>query len=103
MNSFELKFLGNCPVCAEAYLQNNSVLVDKTAEALTLHVNCIGCLSSALVAIYSGITGLITNISMPTDLTRKDVARIKKMPVINSSDVLELHQYFESQGLKTDK
>ncbi len=97
MNSFDLKFLGNCPVCGQAYIQNNAVMVDKAAEAITLHVDCPKCLSSALVAIYSGITGLVTNVSMPTDLTRKDIARIKKAPAISSNDVLELHKYLESK------
>lgn len=100
MKKSDITFLGNCPVCAAAYRQECASVVEKQGDALTFHVDCKECASSALLTVYSGLKGFVTTVGVPTDLAKADLARVKRSKRLTSDDVLELHTFLESK--KTD-
>lgn len=77
-----LKFIGSCPVCQSNFdLQNIKLLKNRGATSL-LHVDCRECESSLLVTLIKNNTGVITNVSVLTDLYKEDFLKFKDMPVI---------------------
>ncbi len=99
----ELKSLGNCQVCFAPYRAERAVVLEKNDEAVTIHVDCAKCASSALVTIYSGVKGLVTSVGVPTDLSKSDLERIKKSKRVTHDEVLELHAFLERSERKNKK
>lgn len=97
-NSSNLKFLGSCPVCSEPYAEKRTAVIDEGKETITLHIDCAKCQSSILLAVNPGLKGLVTTVGIPTDITKNDLAKIKKVSRITSDDVLELHSFLERQS-----
>lgn len=107
MRDIDAQYLGSCPVCSAAYTQEHAAIVQHTDSDtssspnasqgghITFHVDCAQCASSVLVAIRSSNEGLVTTIGMPTDLTKKDVSRLRNASYITSDEVLDLHTYLE--------
>jgi hypothetical protein len=96
MGAQEFKFLGNCPVCAEPFRHERAHLVEKNAEAVMLHLDCGHCNGSLLLAVYSGVQGLVTTVGLPTDLKKSDLPKLSKNShTITADDVLALHAFLE--------
>ena len=98
VNKVDLKFLGNCPVCSEPYRQEKISVVDKGKEAINLHIDCAKCGSSMLLAVNSGLKGMVTTIGIPTDVSKVDLPKIRNTSRITADDILELHTYLERKS-----
>jgi|SRR3989338_4325730 len=89
--------LGNCSICSAPYEKSRTRVVEENQDTITLHIDCAGCGSSALVAIQAGFKGFITTVGMPTDLTKTDLNRLRRRTQVNSDDVIKLHEHFYPQ------
>lgn len=90
----DLKFIGPCPVCKSIFDSQNIKALKNRGATLLLHVDCNGCESSLLVTLIKNNNGVITNVSVLTDLHKNDFLRFKDMPIITIDDVL----YFDSNS-----
>lgn len=89
--------LGNCPACSAPYDKKATTVVEESQDAITLHIDCSSCGSSALVAIGAGLQGFITTVGIPTDLNKQDLTHLKRRDVIDADDVIKLYEHFYPQ------
>lgn len=94
-SSFDLKFVGNCPVCSEPYQKERTSVVDQGQDAISLHVDCAKCASSILLTVSSGLKGLVTTVGVPTDIGKSDIPKIKRSSRVTTDDVIKLHAFLE--------
>lgn len=77
-----LKFIGPCPICKSNFDSQNIKTLKNREKTSLLHVDCRECESSLLVTLIKNNTGVITNVSVLTDLYKEDFLKFKDMPVI---------------------
>ena len=76
----------------EAGLQSRN----EKEEGGTFYGECDSCKSSHVMTVFRNSTGVITVLSMITDLTQKDLSRIYELSPISADEILEVHEWFKS-------
>lgn len=87
----EMKFLGKCPVCFSQFESGLIRLLEKKDEASSFHVTCVSCSTALLVVMISGRGSFATTVGVMTDLSARDAAKLAKVPVLTTDDVLEVY------------
>lgn len=99
-----LKFIGPCPVCKSEFISQNIKALKNRRITSLLHVDCDNCESSLFITLIKSGVGVITNVSVLTDLYKDDFFRFKNMPLITVDDVLNLNDnYDKNDKLRTKK
>lgn len=88
----ELMTTVNCSVCGRRYEAGDVNILYHQRELWFMSVSCQSCRTKGLVAalIKGGEKARFV-----TDLTEKDMARLKEAPPVNADDVLDVHNFLE--------
>ena len=86
-----LKIVSCCPLCETHYDPLEARVVEQRDGVHLIHVQCRKCLSSVIVLVSSGQSGMLS-VSMLTDLTADDVARFRASERVTCDDVLNFHE-----------
>lgn len=92
----EFKYLGSCPVCSSKFEPRMATVVSRQLNAVNIYAQCIRCKSSISVLVKKNAMGFVTTVGMLTDMTKKDIERIKTLKPISVDDVIEIHKILES-------
>lgn len=88
----ELHIVKRCALCNVEYDTSGLAVVEENDEARIVHLTCQACQYSMVACIMRSPAGL-SSVGMVTDLTAKDLVRLRKKQPVTSEDVLNLHQY----------
>ena len=91
MNDY-LKFMGPCPICNSRFNEADIETVSQAGNVSLFHADCVSCKSSVFMTLVKGEAGMVTNVGILTDLTKKDFRDFNNSKVITVEDVLELHE-----------
>lgn len=70
-------------------------MIARQDDTFSLYLNCKHCKSSMVMLLIMGPMG-VTSISIPTDITEKDLEMMKHVDSVNSDDVLEMYKFLKS-------
>jgi len=93
-----LKFIGQCPVCGEEYIDEQAKLYAKHENANLVHISCLKCQSNFIAMVLVMGQGLST-IGMVSDLVFEDAKRLHGVSAIELDEVIEAHKFFEEENL----
>ena len=83
---FEYSYIGECLMCNEAFKPRSVFLLDRTQEKSEVHAECNKCKSAAFIHIIRN-KDHINVVPMPTDMSKDDIIRLRKMEPITESEV----------------
>jgi len=89
--------LGHCPLCGYGYEDDAIEVLRRGAFTTILHAECSQCQSAAILAVISGMMGMVTTLGMLTDMSRSDITRFWTAGEITADDVLNAHVMLESK------
>jgi hypothetical protein len=87
----EIKFMQQCPVCQTSRRLIKANILEEDETKRLLYLTCPTCQSSVIMLISLGMFGLESN-GLITDLIPVEVLKYRQEEVINTNDLLDLHQ-----------
>jgi len=96
--SIKDSFLGICPICRSKLKTENSKVIKSDSLIKLYHIECGGCNSSVLLAVFPVKDGVLTTMGMLTDIQKKDINLIKKSETITTDSVLALYDYINKKN-----
>lgn len=94
-----LKLVSYCPLCETRYNPMQARLVDEDGDTHLLHVTCKKCENAILALVLVNEDGA-SSVGLITDLVYEDVLKFQNNREISIDDVLEMHQFLESDAWK---
>jgi len=80
-----------CPLCGATFKPSDADIVDESRQGILFHLTCNSCRASLLAVVSASKLGL-SSFGMVTDLTAKDVRKMRRTHAIDQEDVLEAYQ-----------
>lgn len=90
-----LQIVTNCPFCGGEYGKEDIKLITRKDDTFSLYLNCKNCKSSMVMLLIMGPMG-IASISIPTDITEKDLDMMSHIEPVDGDDVLEMYKFLKS-------
>ena len=84
-----------CPLCKTTYTQEQKVVLDADDEMELTHTTCQECHVKIMSLIIRSAIGMST-VAMLSDCTTEDLLRVHHIEPLSDNDVLEFHQYLQS-------
>lgn len=81
----------SCPFCGRAYSAASRFVVSEENEDELIHVTCLGCRKSMVMAIERTETRL-RSVGVMTDCNARDYKRFSHGHRVTMDDVLRVHQ-----------
>lgn len=96
----EKVFWGHCSLCGNVIPDKSifPLLTSKEEEGGTFYGECGLCKSSHVMTVFRNSAGVITVLSMITDLTKGDLSRLHELSPISSDEILEVHEWFKKRA-----
>lgn len=89
--SNEVQLSSRCPLCNAPFDPASAEIVDESRQGILFHLTCPDCSSSLLAVVAASKLGL-SSFGMVTDLTAKDVRRLRRSLAIDQEDVLQAYE-----------
>lgn len=92
----------NCPVCQIRYEPLEARILDESDNSHLVYVKCQHCQSAVLAVLLTNQLG-VSSIGLITDLSSDDVMLLKDSKPITIDEVIEAHEFLNSQKVLIDK
>jgi len=86
-----MRLSSRCPLCNSKFDPADAEIVDESQQGILFHLTCTKCRSSLLAVVAASRLGL-NSFGMVTDLTARDVRRLRKSEALNHNDVLNAYK-----------
>ncbi len=87
----KLRLMQECPLCGHGYEEDKVNLLEERADSHLVHITCGRCQNAILAMIVLSPIG-ISSVGMVTDLTARDVVRLRSKLPISEDDLLGFHE-----------
>lgn len=91
-----LKLIKECPLCAFSYEKGKVVILEEYNESHLVHITCQKCRGSILHVVVTTPLGA-SAVGIITDLSAKEVVKLRKYPAISEDNILEFHKFIQKK------
>lgn len=96
------KLFSHCPLCRQAYKEQDIHLLNEDRGMMTFHCHCLGC-HRAIMAVVAEQSGLVSSIGILTDLQYIDAKKVETAKSISSDECVHWHRSLQEQSLSLCK
>ena len=89
-----LRLITTCPICNTQYNPVTAKIVEERETAHLIHIQCKNCGSSIVAVVMVGGLG-VSSVGLICDLTSEDVFKFKDSRIVDTDDVIAIHQLLE--------
>ncbi len=91
-----LRLITTCPICNTQYKSVSAKIVEEREGAHLIHIKCKNCGSSIVALVLVGGLG-VSSVGLICDLTPEDVFKFKDSKVVDTDDVIAIHELLNKQ------
>ncbi|OGH68524.1 MAG: hypothetical protein A3J66_00395 [Candidatus Magasanikbacteria bacterium RIFCSPHIGHO2_02_FULL_47_14] len=89
-------FISQCPLCSHKYQKDSVRILEQEGDARLMHMTCGKC-KNAVLALVVTSKAVVGSVGMMTDLTVKDVVRLREKEAVTEEELLEFHTLLKQQ------
>lgn len=89
-----LKFINRCPICSEAYNNQEAKLFAKNDTTTLVHLTCERC-ASYFVAMVLVVGQGVSSVGMVTDLSYEDAQKLFRAEPFTTDELIDAHELMQ--------
>ncbi len=87
--------ISQCPLCSHKYPKESVQILEQEGDARLMHMTCDKC-KNAVLALVVTSRAVVGSVGMMTDLTIKDVVRLRDKQEVTEEELLEFHSLLKT-------
>ncbi|MDP3970767.1 MAG: hypothetical protein Q8P90_03630 [bacterium] len=92
------KLVAQCAICGISHRSIQTTIINNTNDTELIHIRCGACKGSIVALIFN--TGKnISSIGVITDLSEKDIMKMKNNKSITHDELMQLHQELTNKNI----
>lgn len=88
-------FISQCPLCSHKYHKESVRILEQEGDARLMHMTCDKC-KNAVLALVVTSRAVVGSVGMMTDLTIKEVIRLREKEAVTEDELLEFHSLLKT-------